>query len=65
MLNICTICKEEFEDDESSELTDVDVCSKCFHDVYIEFFEGTDEPLIYDTEFYQKSVLHKNNLTGD
>ncbi len=70
MLNICTICKEEFEDDDSHELTDNDVCPACFKGVYGDFMED-DEPLIFDTEFYDKNKVDftfedlKSDLEGE
>lgn len=54
MLNICTICKEEFEDDDSHELTDNDVCPACFKGVYGETFEEGEDPIIFDTKFYEE-----------
>jgi len=47
MLNICTVCKEEYDDD-SGELSDNDVCPECYKELY---YPMVDEP---DDEFYDK-----------
>jgi len=49
MLNVCTICKAEFEDDDSHELTDNDICPDCFDGIYREMLEKGEEPIIFDT----------------
>ena len=48
MLNICTVCKAEFEDDDSKELSDSDVCPECYKELYDMENDFPPEEDIYD-----------------
>ena len=55
MLNVCTVCKSEFESDLPS-IDDEDLCPTCYKQIFIDPVMDDDEPLFFDTSIYDTEV---------